>query len=109
MYNKKVPNNYMYPPSEEPLRPMRPPVRPISGYDRYDRERVFRPRRYAGPTERVIRGGMRGASRGTRNSRESWREYSMRGRSLREEVSLRGRGGSARGDYHWGIRGREMR
>ncbi|GBC07657.1 hypothetical protein RclHR1_00760027 [Rhizophagus clarus] len=108
MYNKKIPKNFMYSPSEEPMRPMRPPIRPINGHDRYDRERLFRPRRYPGPPERVVRGGMRGASRITRNTRESWREYSMRGRSLRENVSLRGGRGGARGEY-LGIRGRDIR
>jgi len=97
----------MYSPSEEQLRPMRP-VRPISGYDRYDRERAVRPRRYAGPSERIVRGGMRGASRISRSSRDSWRDYSVRGRSLRDEVGLRGGRGSARGDY-WGVRGRDWR
>ncbi|RIA98521.1 hypothetical protein C1645_749574 [Glomus cerebriforme] len=108
MYNKKVPKNYMYSLPEEPLRPMRP-ARPIGGYDR---ERIIRPRRYiggyTGPSERIVRGGMRGAPRGSRNPRDSWEEYSARGRILREEVGLRGRRGSARGDY-WGIRGREIR
>jgi len=107
MYNKKIPKSYIYSPSEEPMRPMRPPVRPINGYDRYERERILRPRRYAGPPERVVRGGMRGASRITRSSRDNWREYSMRGRSLREEVGLRG-GRGGRSEY-WGIRGRDVR
>jgi hypothetical protein len=108
MYNKKIPKNFMYSPEEEPMRPMRQPIRPINGYDRYERERIFRPRRYTGPPERVVRGGMRGASRITRNSRDSWREYSVRGRSLREDVGLRGGRGGARGEY-WGIRGRDVR
>jgi len=94
MLNTEAPKNYILPPREEPLRPMR--LAPISGYDR---ERMVRPRRYTRP---VVRGGMRGASRGSWVQRENWREYGVRAR--RDEFGLRGRG-SVRGD--WGIRGRE--
>jgi len=98
MLNTEIPENYIFPPPEEPLRPTRP-SRPINGWS-------VRPRRYIRPAGRVVRGGMRGASRDSRSPRDNWREYGARGR--RDEVSLRGGRGNMRSDMRsdWGIRGR---